>query len=75
MRCLRLYYKIVLKNWLFLWWLFNVILEQSKASTLRKLAKDSPVHDKNDKEHVSNYRPGSLLSMVLEVIEKYITTV
>ena len=37
-----------------------------------KLANVLPVHNKSERDPVSNYRPVSLLSIVSEVVEKYI---
>ena len=52
--------------------LFNLSMEQSKVPTSWKLANVIPVHEKGDRDPVSNYRPISLLSFVSKVMEKYI---
>ena len=64
----------VLKNWAKelgppLVTLFSLHLEQSKLSTSWKLANVLSAHGQSDREHVSNYRPVVLLSIVSGVME------
>ncbi len=50
--------------------LFNLSLRMGKFPRLWKQANVIPLHKKNDKASVNNYRPVSLLSLVGKVMEK-----
>ncbi len=52
--------------------LFNLSLESAKFPDPWKLANVLPMHKKNDKNLVNNYRPISLLSCVSKVFEKIV---
>ena len=52
--------------------LFNLGIEESRVPTSWKLANVLPVYDKSDNDHVSKYRPVSLLSTVSGVMENCI---
>ena len=70
MECHQLYYGFFVVT------LFNLSLEQSNVPTSWKLVKVLPVHNKSDRNPVSNQAfgsiPVSLLSVVSEVKEKCI---
>ena len=52
--------------------LFNLSMEQSKVPISWKLVNVIPVHKKDDRDFVSNYRPVSLLIIVSKVMESCI---
>ncbi|XP_072152763.1 uncharacterized protein [Bemisia tabaci] len=52
--------------------IINLILATGEFSDILKIAKVIPLHKKDDKKHVSNYRPISILSNFGKIIEKII---
>ena len=52
--------------------LFNLSLSQGKFPSQWKQANVSPIHKKDNRQHVSNYRPISLLSCISKVLEKVV---
>ena len=52
--------------------LFNRSIETSQFSDLWKLAKDKPIFQECDKAEMSNYRPISVLLVIVGLFEKHI---
>ena len=53
--------------------LFNKSLETSRVPDIWKRANVSPIHKKDDKSSIENYRPISLISSVGKTFEKVIS--
>ena len=54
--------------------IFNRGLEQGKFPNMWKTANVTPIHKKNDRTEVGNYRPISLLSIVGKCLERCVHT-
>ena len=52
--------------------LYNISFSMGQLSSDWKVANIVPVHKKGDKSDVKNYRPISLTSLVMKVMEKYL---
>ena len=52
--------------------LFDISFSTGQLPSDWKLANVVPVHKKGDKSNVENYRPISLTSLVMKVMEKYL---
>ena len=50
--------------------LINLSLNQGKFPTILKIAKVIPIHKRGDKSECDNYRPISLISNIIKLVEK-----
>ncbi len=51
----------------------NISIKTNSFAELWKIAGVTPLHKKNDKEDVSNYRPISILPVVSKILEKHVS--